>query len=111
MTPEELRQISKQNQEKIVEKAMQNTNYAVKYFLKDLETYAKMGRYERKTTCLVHKKDKQYWCQTENDGNGFEVYNIDAVIKSIRALGFTVNFVQKKGYCPLTIGWSKEWKH
>ena len=104
-TPEELRQIA---QNASIEKAIENdenAQKAVDHFLEDLETYANMGRFERKTTCLVHKSGNKFFCQTGNGGEGFVINNINLMIAKIEQLGFKVNFSRKTGYCPLTISW------
>ena len=89
------------------ETSNENTKKAVKYFTKDLESIAKTGRYEKKTTCLVRRNfTGKYFCQTENDGNGFEITDINSVIKEIEAMGFKVEFKPlTKGYCPFNISW------
>ena len=102
---QKLHDITKQTKAKIEVENRENIDKAVKHFTEGLEVYAKMGRNERRTTYLVHQSGERYHCQTENDGDGFNIDNMSHVIKGIEALGFEVDLKKKKGYCPLTIKW------
>lgn len=87
---------------------LENNKKAVDFFTKDLDKVAQRGKFSKRTTCLVKKdglSNSKYHCQTENDGNGFEIKNINHVIRDIKAMGFEVEFILQKGYCPLTIAW------
>lgn len=84
----------------------ENTKEGVEFFAKMAEANAKNGRFEKGTTCLVKKGDVTYYCQTENDGNGFTINNIEEVIKGLEDLGFQIEFKSKEsGYSPFKISW------
>ena len=78
----------------------------MEHFTNDLRRYAERNHTNRNTTCLVHKSGNSYFCQTDTGGDGFEIENINDVIKAIKKLGFKVEFKKKKGYCPLDISWA-----
>jgi len=87
---------------------IENNKKAVDYFTKDLEKVARSGKFSKRTTCLVKKdglSNSKYHYQTENDGGGFEITNINHVIRDIKAMGFKVDFLLQGGYCPLVISW------
>ena len=104
---QELHDIAKQAKA-IKTEDVENTKKAVKFFTKDLALVAQRGKFSKRTTCLVKKdglSNSKYYCQTENDGGGFEITNINHVIRDIKAMGFKVDFLLQAGYCPLTISW------
>ena len=105
---QELHDIAKQAKQAKNIEDVENTKKAVDHFTKDLALVAQRGKFSKRTTCLVKKGDmtnSKYHCQTENDGGGFEINNINHVIRDIKVMGFKVDFTLQKGYCPLTISW------
>jgi hypothetical protein len=104
-TAKELRIIASEAQAEKEQSTLENSYKAVEHFTKDLHTYAERGKFFRKTTCLLHRGGSKFHCQTENDGEGFEIKDIHEVIGLIEKQGFEVYFKIKKGYCPLDISW------
>jgi len=82
-----------------------NVLECVKFFVSIAESAAKNGKLHKDTSCLLRRKDG-YYCQTGNDGSGFDLFDIDSVIKELESLGFTINFRFKvSGYSSLRLEW------
>ncbi len=106
MNAQKLNQLAKEAKEAKLELDEENINFTINHFTKDLELYAKRGKFSRRTTCLLQRDNNTFHCQTENDGEGFEVKHIKQVIKRLEAQGFQVELERRKGYCPFTISWN-----
>ena len=105
MNAKELNQLA--NDFKVtIPNTMENTNKFIKDITANLEDMAKKGKFEKKTTCLVHHKDNEYYYQTGTGGEGYTVNNLPEVIAVLRDQGFSVFFMCKvTGYCPFNISW------
>lgn len=85
---------------------IENHRRAVDHFKKIATTAAEDGKFEKKTSCLVHDSGKKYFCQTSNGGDGFDILNIERLISSLEDHGFKVDFKHNdRSYSRLDMKW------
>ena len=102
----QMRELAQKEAERKNKSKLENIEKTVNYFLDMILKAANKGLFEKKTTCVIKRGVNKFFVQTSDDGNGFDAYDMEAVVKKIRERGFKVEFVEKqKGYSKLNFNW------